>query len=72
MEKVACPLATVPDPIWTPPSKKVTVPVAASGSTLAAKITNWPELDGFGVEPKARLELALFVVCVKIEEVLPL
>ena len=39
-----------------PPSKNVTVPVAADGETVAVNVTAWPDADGF------RLDTRLVVV----------
>jgi len=38
--KVACPLTSVPEPIALPPSRKVTVPVAVAGETVALKVVD--------------------------------
>ena len=65
VDSVATPLPfSVPVPILTPPSKKVTVPVrvpapGAEALTVAVKVTDWPDTDGFALEVRAVLVLAL-------------
>jgi hypothetical protein len=49
------PLESVPLPIETPPSRKVTVPVGvpvpgAIALTVAVNVTVWPNTDGFADE----------------------
>src|SRR5260370_243972 len=66
---VACPLVRV----WGPPSAEApsincTVPVGtpapgSTGATVAVKVTDWPELDGFTEEVPAALVLALLTTC---------
>ena len=51
--KVATPAERVPEPNVVVPSRNVTVPVAAEGDTVAVKITDCPEMDGFRLDPIA-------------------
>jgi hypothetical protein len=44
VEKLAVPFASVPLPIDVVPSRKVTVPVAAAGETVAVNVTDWPDV----------------------------
>src|ERR1700752_419363 len=49
---VAIPPLSVPVPMGLPPSRNVTVPVGvplpgATGETVAVKVTDWPNTDGF-------------------------
>ena len=65
--QVALPLAraTAAQPeIDTPPSRKLTVPVAtpADPVTLAVKVTDWPAVDGFAEEARATAGFA-FTLC---------
>jgi hypothetical protein len=46
--KVALPLLKAWPPIVALPSRKVTVPVAVAGVTLAFSVTSWPEPAGLG------------------------
>jgi hypothetical protein len=46
---------SVPDPIVVVPSRKATLPVGTGvlpvvPATVAVKLTDWPMLDGFGVD----------------------
>ncbi len=45
--KLAMPAASVPVPICTPPSNKLTDPVGESPVTFTANFTGCPKLDGF-------------------------
>ena len=58
IDSVARPLLRVALPSAVDPLKKVTVPVAVEGETVAVKVTVWPEIEGF------RLEARLVVVFV--------
>ena len=72
---VATPPATAPVPMEVAPSKKVTVPVAAEGETLAVNITVCPKVDGFKLElnPVVVLVLAgVFTTCETADDVLAL
>ena len=62
VENVATPPETGPVPMEVAPSKKVTVPVAADGVTVAVNVTDWPEVDGFKLEVKAVVLQALLTV----------
>ena len=71
---VAFPPLSVPVPSVVAPSLKVTVPVGVpevAGFTVAVKVTDWPNPDGFMEEATEVVEAALFTVCVKTDEVLP-
>ena len=53
VENVATPPALrVPVPIVVAPSRKVTVPVGVPPGpvTVAVKVTDWPKVEGFGVD----------------------
>jgi hypothetical protein len=50
----------------------VTVPVAVVGVMVAVKDTDEPYADGFADEASVTVVLALFTVCVSVEEVLVL
>ena len=57
------------------PSLKLTVPVGVpapgeTALTVAVKVTDWPETDGFAEEATVVVVLALFTVWVKVKEVL--
>jgi hypothetical protein len=69
---VAFPLLIVPVPSVVLPSLKVTVPVAAEGETVAVKVTEEPNVDGFADEASVTVVLALFTVWVRVDEVLVL
>ena len=45
---VAIPPLSVSNPSSVAPSKKVTIPVAPPGDTVAVNTTFWPNDDGFG------------------------
>jgi len=62
--KVVCPVLKVELPSAVVPSRKVTVPVAEEGETVAVNVTDWPEVDGLRVEVAAVVVLALFAVTV--------
>ena len=48
MVKVAVPLLSVPVPSEDVPSRKVTVPLASEGVTVAVRVTVWPVKTGLG------------------------
>src|SRR5580704_3151041 len=50
---VATPAVIAPVPIWTEPSRKLTVPEMVPvlcEATFAVKVTDWPTVEGFGAE----------------------
>jgi len=55
---------SVPLPMLAMPFLNVTVPLAG-GDTVAVNVTGSPTLDGFKLELKAVVELALSMVCSK-------
>jgi hypothetical protein len=67
---VAFPLLSVPVPRVVVPSLKVTVPVAAEGDTVAVKVTDVWYVEGFSDDATVVVVLALFTVCVSVDEVL--
>jgi hypothetical protein len=71
---VALPLLSVPVPSVVEPFLKVTVPVGVPPLevTVAVKVTDWPEVDGFREEVTEVEEVACLTVCVSTGEVLPL
>jgi hypothetical protein len=48
-------------------SVKITVPVAVDGETVAAKVTDLPEMEGLALEVTVVVVLA-FTVCVRVVE----
>ena len=75
MVRVATPLLIVPDPIETPLSRKLTVPVGmpapgATAATAALKVTACPNTDGFRLEVTLVVVIALFTTCTNAVEVL--
>ena len=72
LENVATPALRVPLPSAVAPSKNVTVPVAADGETVAVKVTICPEVDGLRLDVAVVVVPALFTVCDRAAEVLPL
>ena len=73
--KVASPLLSVPVPSVVVPSLKVTVPVGVPpvDFTVAVKVTDAPNVDGFREETSNVEDFALFTVWVSAgDEVLPL
>ena len=70
---VALPLLSVTVPRLVVPSLKVTVPVGVPPGevTVAVKVTDAPEVEGFREEPTDVEELALFTVWVSTGELLP-
>ena len=66
--KVAVPPDNVPVPSVVVPSLKVTVPVGlplpgATALTVAVKVTDWPNAEGFAEEASVVVVLALLTVC---------
>ncbi len=72
VDKVALPPLNVPLPSVVAPSKNVTVPVAVDGETVAVKVTICPEVDGLRPDVVVVVVAALFTVCERAAEVLPL
>ena len=70
--KVAAPLLTLPLPSTVLPSLNVTVPVAVVAEIVAVNVTGEPIADGFADDDNVVVVLALFTVCDKADEVLPL
>jgi hypothetical protein len=74
---VACPLRSVPVPIDTVPSLKVTVPLGVpeeTGLTVAVNVTVPPNAAGFAEETRlveVPVELLLVMFCVSTAEALP-
>jgi hypothetical protein len=62
----------VPVPNVLLPSLNVTVPVADEGVTVAVKVTEVPNVEGFLDEATVVVEVALLTVWVSAEDVLPL
>ena len=65
---VAIPPLSVPVPTGLPPSRKVTVPVGvpapgATGETVAVKVTDWPNTEGFADEVTVVAVSALLTTC---------
>ena len=61
---VATPPLSVPESIGLPPSRNVTDPVGvpvpgATAATVAVKVTDWPNTEGFWDEVTAVVVLAL-------------
>ena len=69
---VATPPLSVPVPRVVVPSMNVTVPVELEGNTVAVKVTDAPNVEGFNEEASVIAVPALFTVCVNADEVLPL
>ena len=57
------PPASVQLALRGPPFANWTVPVAVPGVTVAVNVTVPPKADGFGVEVRARVEVALTTSC---------
>ena len=77
VEKVALPPDSVLLPMLMPPSRNVTVPVAvpAAGETaltVAVKVTDWPNTDGFTEELTVVELFPLLTVWVIVDEMLAL
>ena len=73
---VALPELKLAVPSVAAPSRKVTVPVGVpapgvTALTVAVKVTDWPNTDGFTDEVTVVELLALLTVCVMAAEVLP-
>jgi hypothetical protein len=60
--KVTIPLTSVALPSDVAPSMHFTVPVAVDGVTVAVKVTDWPELDGFKLGLRSVAVFALLTV----------
>ena len=74
--KVAVPLLSGPVPKVVAPSLKVTVPVGvpepgADAVTVAVKVTDCPNTDGFCELMTAVVLPPWFTVCVSVDDVLP-
>ena len=73
--RVATPeLLRVATPICVLPCTKVTVPVAMGPEaevTFAVKVTDLPNVEGFGEVVTMVVVLSWFTVCVPVAEVLP-
>ena len=67
----AVPLVSVLEPSTVVPSRKVTVPVARDGDTVAVKVTVCPRPDGFRLDFTVVVVLAVLTVCATTGEVLP-
>ena len=67
--KEAMPFETVADPRVVLPSRKLTVPVAPLGFTVAVKVTDCLKNDGFGFEERVVVDTAVFTVWVREVEV---
>ena len=61
---MATPLDRVTVPITVEPSRKLTVPEAVDGETVAVKVTDAPEADGFSDDVRVVVVTAGFTVCV--------
>jgi hypothetical protein len=63
------------EPICTPLSRNVTVPVAVplvDGCTVAVNVTDCPNEEGFALALTAVVVMAWLTVCERTEELLPL
>jgi len=74
--RLADPPASFAVPIVVPPSWKVTLPVGvpapgATGLTVATRVTDWPNLDGFGDETTVVAVDACVTIFSTTEEILP-
>jgi len=72
VESDAVPPPTGAVPRELTPSKNCTVPVAAAGDTVAVKVTDCPDVDGFDDDATDVVVLIdeAFTVCVKTADVL--
>jgi hypothetical protein len=70
--RLALPLLKAWLPIVALPSRKVTVPVAVAGVTVAVSVTAWPGLAGFGEADRVVVVALRPTVSVTAEDVLPL
>jgi len=52
------------------PSKNCTVPVDPAGDTVAVKVADCPDVDGFGNDVSVVVVPIAFTVCVRTEDVL--
>ena len=76
VEKLAVPLDNVPLPILVPPSLNVTVPVGVPepgplAVTVAVKVIDWPNTDGFALLVTVAVLASRFTVWVMAADVLP-
>jgi len=69
---VAVPPLTFAVPSVAAPSRKVTVPVAPAGETVAVKVTACPKVDGLRLEATPVVVFALLTLCDTAAEVLVL
>ena len=67
---VVVPPLSVPVPSVVAPSRKVTVPVAVLGVTVAVSVTLCPKTDGFTLDETAVVVEAEFTTWVSVDEVL--
>ena len=74
MLNFALPLLSEPVPSLVEPSLNVTVSVGVPplDVTVAVKVTDWPDFDGFREEVTEVEVVACLTVCVSTGEVLPL
>lgn len=72
VDSCACPLATVAVPRVVAPFMNCTVPVALAGVIAAVSVRDCPALIVVALAESVVVELALFTVCGKAEDVLPL
>ena len=72
VESDAAPPLSVAEPRELAPSKNCTVPVAAAGDTVAVKVTDCPDVDGFDDDATDVVVLIdeAFTICVRIVDVL--
>jgi hypothetical protein len=70
MPYAAFPLLIVPVPRVVLPSLNVTVPVAVAGVTVAVRIVDEPNADGFADEVSVTLVLSWFIVWLSTEDML--
>ncbi len=71
VEKVAFPPLSGTVLSGLPPSEKVTVPAALEGAIVAVKVTGCPTTDGFRLDVRVLVVLALFTVWDSAVDVLP-
>ena len=68
---VAVPELSVPVPRLVTPSKKVTVPVAVDGATVAVKVMESPNVDGFSPDATTIVVLPGVTAWLRAVEMLP-
>jgi len=66
----AVPPLTVAVPSELAPSKNCTFPVDPAGDTVAVKVTDCPDVDGFSDDVSDVVVPIAFTVCVRMEDVL--